>query len=165
MAEEPHVIRGINWREAFPFTNLFRAFRIAIHPSKLVLALLALLTLYFGGRVLDGFWMHEYRAVPAEIEAYETSRTSAEFNERRRSIRGGVVDAYAIELARLPKTEPEFQKFKSSQSDARAAAELGKHTGHVRWSLAKEYEGELAAAKARRDDAVKKADANKEEAD
>jgi len=90
MAEEPHVIRGINWREAFPFTNIFRAFRIAIHPSKLVLALLALLALYFGGRILDGFWMHPYKAVPGEIEAYETSRTSAEFNERRNAVRSGV---------------------------------------------------------------------------
>src|SRR5207237_6058421 len=41
MAEEPHVLRGINWREAFAFTNIFRAFRIAIHPSKLVLALMS----------------------------------------------------------------------------------------------------------------------------
>ena len=62
MADEPHVLRGINWREAFPFTNIFRAFRIAIHPSKLMLALLALLVLYFGGRILDGIWLHEYRA-------------------------------------------------------------------------------------------------------
>src|SRR3954469_23129659 len=118
MAEEPHVIRGINWREAFPFTNIFRAFRIAIHPSKLVLALLALLALYFGGRILDGFWVHQYKAVPGEIEGYETSRTSQEFQERRNSVRSSVVDAYTSEIQRLPKTDPDFQKLKASQADA-----------------------------------------------
>lgn len=60
MADESGVMRGINWREAFPFTNIFRAFRIAIHPSKLVLALVALLLLYFGGRALDGLWPNNH---------------------------------------------------------------------------------------------------------
>src|SRR5258706_8362350 len=151
MADEPHVLRGINWREAFPFTNIFRAFGIAIHPSKLVLALLALLALYFGGRILDGFWLHQYKAVPGEIEGYETSRTSQEFQERRNSIRSAVVDAYTSELQHVPKTDPEFQKLKTDQAEARRAAEQGKYTSHVRWSLAKEHEGELTAAKVRRD--------------
>ena len=35
MADEPHVIRGIDWKETFPFITLFRGFRVAIHPSKL----------------------------------------------------------------------------------------------------------------------------------
>src|SRR3954470_18512815 len=49
MADEPQTIRAIHWRDVFPFLNLFRAFRVAIHPSKLVLGLLALLTIYAGG--------------------------------------------------------------------------------------------------------------------
>jgi len=44
----------INWQQAFPFTSLFRTFRLAIHPSKLILALAAVLICYLGGRVLDG---------------------------------------------------------------------------------------------------------------
>ena len=35
MADEPLTIRGINWREAFPFTNLFRAFRISSSRSAI----------------------------------------------------------------------------------------------------------------------------------
>src|SRR5215217_7025687 len=54
------TIRSINWREVFPFTHLFRAFRIAVHPSKLLLALAALLLIYLGGRVLDGVWPDRY---------------------------------------------------------------------------------------------------------
>ena len=43
----------INWHVAFPFTHLFRSFRMAIHPSKLALALGAVLVCYFAGRFLD----------------------------------------------------------------------------------------------------------------
>ena len=73
MADEGQVIHGINWRETFPFTNLFRSFRIAIHPSKLVLALGLLLLLYLGGRVLDAIWPDKYSATPGAVQIYEQS--------------------------------------------------------------------------------------------
>ena len=56
MPDEAQTIRSLNWRELFPFLNIFRAFWIAVHPSKLILALIALLLIYFGGRVLDVIW-------------------------------------------------------------------------------------------------------------
>ena len=62
MADEPQVIRGIDWKATFPFVSLFRGFRVAIHPSKLILALVALMLIYFGGKVLDGIWPRDYRA-------------------------------------------------------------------------------------------------------
>ena len=67
MADEAQTIRSINWREVFPFTHLFRAFRVAVHPSKLLLALAALLLIYLGGRVLDGVWPERYKAMPGEF--------------------------------------------------------------------------------------------------
>jgi hypothetical protein len=62
MADEQHgiMIRSIDWREVFPFTHLFRAFRVAVHPSKLILALVALLAIYVGGNVLDKIWPSDY---------------------------------------------------------------------------------------------------------
>jgi hypothetical protein len=69
MADEAQTIRSINWREVFPFTNLFRAFRVAVHPSKLLLALAALLLIYAGGRALDAVWPDRYSAAPAEFAA------------------------------------------------------------------------------------------------
>src|SRR3954454_2240450 len=66
MADEAQTVRSINWREVFPFTNLFKAFRVAVHPSKLVLALAALLLLYFGGRILDGVWADKHLVQPGE---------------------------------------------------------------------------------------------------
>src|SRR5690349_15888259 len=79
MADEPQqqyngtIIRGIDWRSTFPFTLIFRSFRVAIHPSKLVLALLALLLIYSGGRILDQIWrgFPRYRAVPNEMRYFE----------------------------------------------------------------------------------------------
>ena len=70
-SSQPLVLRGINWRETFPFTHIFRGFRIAIHPSKLILGLIALLSLYAGGRVLDGAWPARHLAVPGEVNDYE----------------------------------------------------------------------------------------------
>lgn len=67
MADEAQTISSINWREVFPFTHLFRAFRIAVHPSKLLLALAALLLIYAGGRLLDGVWVDKYKAMPYEF--------------------------------------------------------------------------------------------------
>ena len=66
MADEAQQIRSINWREVFPFTNLFRAFRVAVHPSKLVLALAALLLIYFGGRFLDLVWADKHLVQPSD---------------------------------------------------------------------------------------------------
>ena len=64
MADESQAIRGISWRETFPFTNLFRSFRVAIHPSKLVLGLAALIILFAGGNFLDAIWPVRHRVVP-----------------------------------------------------------------------------------------------------
>src|SRR3954447_16449727 len=70
MADEAQTqtIRSVNWRDVFPFTHLFRAFRIAVHPSKLLLALAALLLIYLGGRVLDGAWPDRYKVSQTELQ-------------------------------------------------------------------------------------------------
>jgi len=71
MADDGQVIRGINWRQAFPFTHIFRSFRIAIHLSKLILGLALFLTVYLGGSILDGIWPVHARGVGGEVEQYE----------------------------------------------------------------------------------------------
>jgi hypothetical protein len=92
-------IRGINWRETFPFTHLFRAFRIAIHPSKLILGLVALLALYAGGRFLDGVWPARHLAVKDEVRLYEQvvrrGGTSEDFLRERYAARAAIENQYA----------------------------------------------------------------------
>src|SRR4051812_1537633 len=86
MADDARL-SGINWRQTFPFTNLFRSFRIAIHPSKLALGLVALLSLYIGGRLLDRLWPARYLAVPgqpSEVVMYqEAGSRIREFRTQR----------------------------------------------------------------------------------
>ncbi len=74
MADESQAIRAINWRETFPFTHIFRAFRIAIHPSKLVLGLLLIFSLYAGGRILDAVWPSASLPNAFDIQQYEELR-------------------------------------------------------------------------------------------
>ncbi len=56
MADEQHEIRHIHWNEVFSFTQVFKSFRLAIHPSKLILALMAIVLVFAGGWVMDNIW-------------------------------------------------------------------------------------------------------------
>jgi hypothetical protein len=120
MADEPVVVHGINWKETFPFTLIFRTFRIAIHPSKLILALLALLSIYLGGRLLDAIWPPSYNGVPNEVGLYEQAWLDSgrdptvaawfqedgrrqDFKARRTEARRELVEEYNEELKRIGK--------------------------------------------------------------
>ena len=48
--------RRIDWRDVFDFSLVFKSFRMAIHPSKLLLALAAIAVIFLAGSVLDGVW-------------------------------------------------------------------------------------------------------------
>ena len=60
MDERPLNPQDSDWRDILQFTQIFRAFRIAIRPSKLLLALAALLLMYAGGRLLDVMWPQKF---------------------------------------------------------------------------------------------------------
>lgn len=64
------VVRGVDYKAAFPFVHLFKGFRLAIDPSKILLALALLLAVYAGGRLLDAVWPDRHRAVRGELDAY-----------------------------------------------------------------------------------------------
>jgi hypothetical protein len=89
MADDTPMLRTIDWRSVFPFTLLFRGFRVAIHPSKLILALAAILLIYLAGRALDAVWPTAHRAVPGEAVLYWKNgggtAFSAAVTEARRS--------------------------------------------------------------------------------
>jgi len=56
MTDEKHEVRQINWHEVFSFPQIFKGFRMAIHRSKLLLALAAIVAVFIAGWVLDGIW-------------------------------------------------------------------------------------------------------------
>lgn len=98
---DPVSLRHIDWPVAFPFTNLFRGFRLAVHPSKLVLALAAVFLLYAGGRILDSVWMNQHQAFPGEAERFDGYTTRGEnagqsFGEIRREAREAIAGEYAM---------------------------------------------------------------------
>ncbi len=109
---EPVTLRQIDWAAAFPFTNLFRGFRLAVHPSKLLLALTAVLLLYTGGRILDGLWMEGHKAVPGEAGQFDEHVTLGrvgDFADYRREGRRAMADDLAIwreDVARVSDAQP-----------------------------------------------------------
>jgi len=73
MAQEQQEVRGVNWNEVFSFTQIFKCFRMAIHPSKLALATMALVTVLLTVLVMDLLWGAAGQYVqPQEIAAHAT---------------------------------------------------------------------------------------------
>jgi hypothetical protein len=128
MAEESQAIRGISWRETFPFTHLFRTFRVAIHPSKLLLGLTALIVLYIGGNFLDTIWPVKHRAVQNETQLFEhRDEPNHDFPVERRASRRLIEERYASLLQEL--------KIVPDRTAALGDAENGKRFGEVKDKL------------------------------
>ena len=126
------VLRGIDWRATFPFVNLFRGFRVAIHPSKLLLALAAILILYTIGRSLDGMWATSAKAYPGEVESFEVASA-------RGTLRG-----YGAERARL-KAESRAA-YDALRTEAGATGSVSFGLGEVKAYLIKQRTAAVAAA-------------------
>ncbi|MBN1942641.1 MAG: hypothetical protein JW849_05025 [Phycisphaerae bacterium] len=77
MADEQHVVKRIDWSEVFSFPHIFKSFKMASHPSKLVLGLLAIVLIAVGGGVLDYAWgLFGGTVREKEILTYVTTPTS-----------------------------------------------------------------------------------------
>ena len=70
MSDHSHrvYVEGVDWHSLIPSLRLFRAFRIAIGPSKLFLAMCLVVLTYLGGLVLDSVWGQV--VFPHEVDAY-----------------------------------------------------------------------------------------------
>lgn len=58
MPDAAHRVRleGVDFSTAFPTLRLFESFRMALQPTKLLLGLMMVLLIYFGGVSLDFIW-------------------------------------------------------------------------------------------------------------
>lgn len=61
-------IEEVDWLAVFPWLRLFKSFRMAMHPVKLLTALLLVTLLYVGGKVMDG--IAGAPVVPGELQQY-----------------------------------------------------------------------------------------------
>src|SRR5205809_4628950 len=129
MADESHVIRGIDWKTTFPFTQIFRSFRIAIHPSKIILALLTMLLIWFGGWFLDRVWPAENSAVPGELGIYGASYINAQPRSSFRVLR-----------------QQEWDQMRA-RHEARLRAANGKSLGDIKADIIKRRDSRAAKAR------------------
>jgi hypothetical protein len=71
MADNRQELKGVNWNEVFSFSHVFKSFRMAIHLSKLVLALAAIVVIFAVGWCMDRVWtMGGAYAQVDEISSY-----------------------------------------------------------------------------------------------
>ncbi len=107
MADEQHEVRSINWTRVFGFSEIFKGFRMAIHPSKLLLALAAIVLVFASGWVLDQFWsmggsyVYKYDAAGARSnEIVDYFRLTGErFDRKKTAIADSRLARAANELA------------------------------------------------------------------
>lgn len=118
MSESPKdsrvTLESIQWREVFPFTHLFRTFRLTVHPNKLLVALAAVMICYVGGRFLDLFAQravvveqpfYTLRLPADEIQKYISSPTMVEFyrwRDQARARNEQLLDAAVVEYLKTP---------------------------------------------------------------
>lgn len=106
MHEDSRTIKSIDWRAVFPFLHLFRAFRIALQPSKLFLGLALILVTYACGRTMDAVWSGVFH-----VEQYERAADYLPFLPMRPDTysleRSGPFDVFMkYELSRLSDIPP-----------------------------------------------------------
>jgi len=56
MTDDRNELRHINWAEVFAFTHIFKSRQIATHPTKMLLALSAIILVFAAGLVMDRIW-------------------------------------------------------------------------------------------------------------
>jgi hypothetical protein len=135
MADEPLTVRSINWRQVFPFINLFRAFRVAVHPSKLVLALVALIILSLGGHFLDLMWPVHDRAIVDEPFRYEQFTAAPEPGKSFADVRAHYRSANEAEYAQLLQdlqVEPDHAAALRAAHDSADLAQVKNKLVHIR---------------------------------
>ncbi len=144
MSDEPSVLRTIDWRSVLPFTQIFRSFRVAIHPSKLMLAMTAIVLVYLAGRAMDAVWPAKYLAVRGEVRLYQESGGAGRFedvldNARRdeRDTFNTLASEVAAEMRALNQTVPADGKLSPDQVKDGLAARLDRSVKAARESFEK----------------------------
>jgi len=77
MPDAAHRVRleGIDFDVAFPSLRLLSAFRMALQPAKILMALVLLLLVYFGGAALDLLWGDQPAAAGVSDTPYRVFAT------------------------------------------------------------------------------------------
>lgn len=108
------TVNHIRWQSVLEFTHLFRGFRLAMNPAKLLMALLAILLVYMAGRAFDLVWGPQ--AAAGEIQAYQTRRADEfrmfqeEFRNSRSAVLARELEEASSGFARTPLAPAQAQQ-------------------------------------------------------
>ena len=124
MADHPNhptTVRGIDYKATFPFVHLFKGFRLAIDPSKIFLALVLLLLVYGGGRLMDAVWPTKHKAIHNEIGLYTAE--PLDFDRARDDLIKTREDRVKAQLTALghPNDPPDFKHHAEALREKRDA--------------------------------------------
>jgi len=153
MPEERQELVRINWSECFPFTQLFRSFRLSVHPPKLLLALLAVLVIYGTGRLMDGIWGRRVvvdaaateTAPGGEVEAFLSWPRDA-FSQWRRDAEERRIAADASLVMQT------LEDLRTNQAKARELAEEGGVYGRIEQELERKLDDAVDVLELRLDE-------------
>ncbi|MDB5327546.1 MAG: hypothetical protein JWM57_3115 [Phycisphaerales bacterium] len=138
------TVRGIDYKATFPFVHLFKGFRLAIDPSKILLALALLLLVYAGGRIMDAFWPDSHRAVQGELDAYAVQHVRVPELRTNRADRTNL--------------EADFETFRRGQVTERVSEIKQRLASLGHPDFEANYGGLKKALRFQRDDTIKRID-------
>ena len=111
MSEGKDRIRQISWGEVFSFTHIFKSFRMARQPSKLLLALAAITVIFVAGHVLDGIWsMFDNTVRDGDVMAY-IQTPGPQYDEQLENWEEGKLEAAARIKARWKNEAHDLRQF------------------------------------------------------
>ena len=84
MSEQVNELRRINWSECFPFTRIFRSFKMATAPEKLGIALVAVVLTGLWGVILDGLWSSKHQPLRNEVGAFSQVASIDQWRDENR---------------------------------------------------------------------------------
>ncbi|MEX2215156.1 MAG: hypothetical protein WD768_13565 [Phycisphaeraceae bacterium] len=124
------LLEEVDWPAVLPWLKIFRCFRMAMHPGKLVLAMILLTSMFLTGKVMD--FIAGDAAPAGEIDQYRQLRyglqTPGEFEKWKESRRRTSDDALAVLLRGIPNFKADIgQVLAKSDPFSEAKAEIHAH--------------------------------------
>ncbi len=111
MADQQNELKHVNWKEIFGFSFIFKSFQMARQPSKMLLALLAVLTLVISGWVMDFVWLSGDSTARNKEIRYFAHASSADFANWKTGWQENRLDNAAALLAGVREQEHTLNAF------------------------------------------------------
>ncbi|MBN2210836.1 MAG: hypothetical protein JW709_05515 [Sedimentisphaerales bacterium] len=156
--------RGYDLFGQMPFVKLFTAFRSAIQPGRLLLALVGIAVLFIAGYILDAVWLDSARVMTNPDSNFSNEIEAAVAGKNPDVYRSEARAAYEKQLVRVLMEDP----FKLSEEDAKETVITGKAAGLIKDKyadrledaadiLGQSYDNRITDIKDEYDDKIKRA--------